>query len=62
MSIFDYIAFNDGSLGTVWGPCSDGTKISCDCPQCTHANRIEESGKDYSTEYELARLRNFDRD
>lgn len=61
MSVYAHIAFHDGSLGTVWGPCSDGTKFICECPQCEHANKLEADGKDWETEYEAARLRDFDR-
>lgn len=61
MSVFYVIAYNDGSLGTIWGPCTDGSKLTCDCPQCQNANRIEAEGLSWDEEYEKARLRNFDR-
>lgn len=64
MSAYDHIAYNDGSLGTIWGPCMGGAqdgKSGCNCGPCQNANRIEAEGKDYAEEYERARLRNFDR-
>ena len=62
MSVYDHIAYTDGSLGTIWGPCmGGGQKSACDCPPCQNANRIEAEGNDYADEYEAARLRNFDR-
>lgn len=60
--MYDYIAYKDGSLGTIWGPCSgDGSKNPCECKQCRHANQLDEEGKDFNLEYENARARNFDR-
>lgn len=62
MSVFTYLAWLEGSLGTIWGPCTgDGTEDPCQCPQCRHAEALEASGRDYDEEYELARSRNFDR-
>ena len=61
MSVYNYIAFHDGSLFSIWGPCSgDGKKLHCDCPQCRHADKLAADGKDWDLEYEKARLRNFD--
>lgn len=60
--MYDIIAAHEGSGGTIWGPCTDGSKFFCDCPQCEHANNIEASGKDWNVEYEKARARNFDKE
>lgn len=61
MSAFQYIALREGSLFSIWGPCTDGSKLECDCPQCEHANKLEAEGKDWDEEYEKARERDFDR-
>ena len=57
--MFDLIAAKDGSLGSVWGPCTDGSKLECDCPQCQHANQLEAEGKDWDVEYDKARKEGF---
>jgi phage FluMu protein Com len=57
--MFEYISAGDGSLGTVWGPCIDGSKLECDCPQCKHANKLELEGKDWDVEYEKAKKNRF---
>lgn len=59
MSVYAYIAFHEGSLGTVWGPCSDGRTDPCECPQCRHANELSANGKDWNTEYRAAKQRGF---
>lgn len=59
--MFDFIAAFDGSGGTIWGPCTDGSKMECDCPQCENANRIEAAGLDWDEEYRKAASRDFDR-
>ena len=59
--MFEILAAYNGSGGTIWGPCTDGSKIECDCPQCENANRIERAGLDWDEEYKKAELRNFDR-
>ena len=61
MSVYLNIAWHDGSLGTIWGPCLDGSKDPCECKACKNANRIEAEGLDFSAEYEKAKLRDFDR-
>ena len=61
MNIYDYIAYQDGSIGTIWGPCLDGSKENCDCKACQNADRINEAGLDFDEEYEKAMARNFDR-
>jgi hypothetical protein len=55
MSVFHWIAYQEGSLGTKWGPCiceapGDGT-----CVACTHADSLERQGLDYEEEFEKAR-------
>jgi hypothetical protein len=60
--MFNFIAAMDGSLGTVWGPCTDGSKLECDCQQCIHANKLFSEGKDWDVEYEKARKYGFNRD
>ena len=57
--MFEWIAAKEGSLGSVWGPCTDGSKLECECPQCIHANKLEAEGKDWDTEYEKARKAGF---
>lgn len=57
--MFEYIAAGDGSLFTIWGPCTDGSKLVCDCPQCQHANKLANEGKDWDEEYEKARKNGF---
>ena len=52
MGIFEMIALEDGTLFSIWGPCTDGSKMECDCPQCQHANKLEAEGKDFCEEYE----------
>ena len=56
MSVYDYIAYKDGSLFTIWGPCTgDGTQEEqCDCPQSQHADKLEAEGKDFNEEYDKA--------
>ncbi len=44
------IAYEEGTLFSVWGPCSDGSKNPCDCPQCKHAEKLEAAGLDYNEE------------
>ena len=51
-NVFSHIAYHDGTLFTVWGPCSDGRKDPCDCPQCSHAAKLEAEGKDWEREYQ----------
>lgn len=58
--MFEIIAAKEGSLYTVWGPCTDGSKIECDCPQCTHANKLEAEGKDWDEEYAKAKEAGFE--
>lgn len=62
--IFAMIAAGDGSAGTIWGPCTGSSSPDgeCDCPQCTHAAKLEAEGKCCFEEYEKARLRNFDKE
>ena len=48
------IAYEEGTLFSVWGPCSDGSKNPCDCPQCKHAEKLEAAGLDYNEEYAKA--------
>lgn len=54
---FVEIAFHDGDLYTIWGPCTGIGKDSCDCPQCQHAQKIEDSGLDWDVEYRKAHQR-----
>ena len=37
-SLYELIAYREGSLFSIWGPCSDGTVSRCECEQCLHAN------------------------
>lgn len=60
--MFNRIAFEDGSLGTIWGPCTGDGGEPCECPSCQNAERLFADGKDWDEEYEKARGRNFDRD
>lgn len=53
-SLYELIAYREGSLFSIWGPCSDGTVEPCQCKQCLHANAIEKAGLDYNEEYERA--------
>ena len=53
-SLYEFIAYREGSLFSIWGPCSDGTVEPCQCKQCLHANAIEKAGLDYNKEYERA--------
>lgn len=52
MSVYTKISYEEGSLFTVWGPCSGFKKDPCDCPQCTHAEDLVKRGLDYENEYE----------
>lgn len=64
MSAYDHIAYIEGSLGTIWGPCmgaGQNGESQCNCGPCQNANRIEAEGLEYCEEYEKASLRNFDR-
>lgn len=52
MSVYDYIAYHEGTLGTEWGPCfcpipAPGQQYSGECAACKLADRLEAEGKDY---------------
>ena len=49
---YHIIAYKNGELFTVWGPCSGIGKDPCDCPQCQHAQKLEDAGLDWETEYQ----------
>ena len=58
--MFEGIALMEGSLGSIWGPCTDGSKLECDCPQCLHANKLSVEGKDWDVEYQKAEKSGFE--
>ena len=60
-NIFETMSIMEGSYDTIWGPCTDGTKDPCTCPQCQNANSIVNAGKNWDEEYDKAEKRNFDR-
>jgi hypothetical protein len=53
MSIFAHIAYEDGVLFSVWGPCSCSSTDDY-CIQCQHIDKLEAEGKDYEEEYQKA--------
>jgi len=59
--MFEFIAAEDGSGGTVWGPCTGNGKLHCDCQQCKHIDELLDQGKDPDIERGLAKNRNFDK-
>ena len=58
-SVYDFVAWHEGSLGTKWGPCLDGAKFQCDCIACKNANYIESIGLDFYEEYKKAKCNDF---
>ena len=55
MQIYTKIAYRDGTLFTVWGPCSsNGQPDPCGCPQCKHADQLKAGGKEWEEEYQKA--------
>ena len=58
----EFIAAEEVSVGTVWGPCTgNGKSLQCKCKQCIHVDNLIDQGKDPHDEYLLAKDRNFDK-
>lgn len=49
---FIHIAWEDGTLGTKWGPCLCGGDQPDPCLSCRHAEDLERRGLDWEDEYQ----------
>ena len=55
MSVYDFIANEEGVLFTKWGPCFCDPGKEGECVACRHAQAIEDAGLDYNEEYDKAK-------